>query len=811
MAPLSPHEEGNHNPDPETAQNGHGPAPNPPAGHPEGAGESRGTDGPAAHSRPPMLPPPGAVSRPLTPAWQQVPGPEPAPYETLAAEDPAAGGLLEYYRMLQRRRGTVLLTAFLGLVAAVLFTLPRTPVYQARTVLEIQGINEDFMRLREVSPTESGSGAYAQYDIQTQARILQSRAMLERVVKKTGADRPLPAAPQSRIAVWRETLGLDAPPSPTFEDAVNAAASNLKVRAQPNTRLVEVTYDSTDPQRAAGFLNTLTEEFIEQNLEARWATTQHTSDWLARQLEEFKIKLEKSEESLQAYGRQTGLLFTQEKDNVTEQKLKQLQDELSRAQADRIAKQSRYELAPTAPVDSLGEVLDNQALKSLELRLADLRRQHAELSSAFTPKHPKVRNIQAQVAAVEASIERERANIVTRIHNDFESARRRENLLATDYAAHVKLISAQADKVAHYGILKREVDMNRQLYETMLQRLKEANIASALRASNIRVVDPAKPPRAPYKPSLALNALLGLMGGFFLGVAWVVFRERADRTIQEPGDMGAWLGLPELGVVPAAAVDATRRRKLIRRRSEDSGPRECLELVTLERRPSALSESFHATLTSILFSVQNGAHPRVLVVCSAGPQEGKTTICSNLAVALAAINNRVLVIDADIRRPRMHHIFGLENDKGLVDVLSRRASADLLNGDIQPTRVPNLSVLTSGASDSVGPRLLYSRRLPELITLLRRDYDMILIDTPPMLTMADARVVARHGDAVLLVARANQTSRDTLKDACQRFAEDGTVVLGTVLNGWNAKQSSRYGYYRYYDKYSHYYGDKARS
>ncbi len=716
------------------------------------------------------------------------------------SDDPAGGTLLEYWRILQRRKGTVLLVAFLGMLGGFLYTLPQTPVYQARTSIEIQGINEDFMRMREVTPN-TNSNYFPDYDIQTQVRILQSRALLDRAIKKIDVKKKPLITDQSRLAVWRQTLGLTpAKPVDSAEGAVRAAAGSLKVRAQTNTRIVEISCDSTDPNLAAKFANTLTSEFIEQNLEARWQTTQHTGEWLSRQMEELKIKLEKSEEALQAYTRQTGLVFTQEKDNVAEQKLKQLQDELSRAQADRIAKQSRYELARSAPADTLGEVLDNQGMKDLGLRLAELRRQYAELSSAYTAKHSKVRNVQAQLAALEAGMNRERSNIVSRIQNDFESAQRREKLLSSDYASHVKLISDQADKVAHYDILKREVDMNRQLYENMLQRLKESSIASALRASNIRVVDPAQPPKGPYKPNVFMNTTLGLMAGMFLGVAFVVFRERADCTIKEPGDSSFYLGVPELGVVPNAAAD--RSHSLVPHRH-----RKNMDLVTIERRQSAVAESFHATLTSILFSGQNGGHPRVIVVSSAAPQEGKTTVCANLAVALAEIQQRVLLIDADVRKPRLHNIFGVDNDKGLVDLLRRSETVTApLNGHVHVTRVPNLSVMTSGSSAAGDPRLLYSRRLAELIKLVCEEYDMVLIDTPPMLTMPDARVVARHGDAVLLVARASQTSRDSLRDAYQRFLEDGTAVLGTVLNDWNPKRSNRYGYYRYYDKYKHYYG-----
>jgi succinoglycan biosynthesis transport protein ExoP len=219
-----------------------------------------------------------------------------------------------------------------------------------------------------------------------------------------------------------------------------------------------------------------------------------------------------------------------------------------------------------------------------------------------------------------------------------------------------------------------------------------------------------------------------------------------------------------------------------------------------------MAESFRATLTSILFSDRNGGGPRVLVLSSAGPSEGKTTTATNLALALAEIDRRVLLIDADLRRPRLHSIFDVDNEIGLAELLKGDAPVAPFNGHVRPTGVPNLSLLTSGGDGKGNPTLLHSQRFAEVMEAARDSYDMVIVDTPPMMTMADARVVARHADGVILVARAHQTSRNQLKDACQRLTEDGIKLLGVVLNCWDPKYSTHYGYYRYYDKYKHYYG-----
>ena len=726
-----------------------------------------------------------------------------------------SGGLLEYWQILRRHKGAIVLIAFLGGLLGFLRTLPQTPIYQARTSLEIQGINEDFLQMRNVNPTSAGSNSYyPEYDIQTQVKIIQSQTLIERVLKRLKLEnRPFVLNDASRLSAWRKALGLSQPPPLSLRDqALAMASSNLKVRAQANTRLLEVLCDSTDPQLAADFANTLTSEFIEQNLEARWQTTQHTGEWLTRQMGDVRIKLEKSEEQLQSYARLTGLLFTSEKDNAAELRLRQLQEELSKAQADRIAKQSRFELASTSSPESLPEVLDDGSLKDYQGKLTDLRRQLAELSSSYTPAHPRVKKVQAQILPLESALDKERSNIVRRIRNDFQTAQRREKLLAASYASQARLVSEQADKVTHYNILKREVDTNRQLYDSMLQRVKEAGIASALRASNVRVVDPAQPPKGPYKPDLTMNTALGLLTGLFLGVVFVIARERIDRSIQAPGDSPLYLNLPELGIIPSGHLDSRRHLYYRKRHSLPSASapghtHDTVELVTWQRKPSLLAESFRATLTSILFSGQNGDRPRVIVLTSPSPKEGKTTAVSNLGIALAEINQRVLLIDGDLRKPRLAEIFSLPNQWGLADLLRKTQPVDGLpiEAAALQTAIPGLFLLPSGPEALGATNLLYSPRMPELLHRLRQKFDTILIDSPPMLQIPDARVLGRLADAVILVIRASLTTRDSAQAARQRFAEDGTPVLGTILNDWNPKRSPAYGYYKSYDRYYRHY------
>lgn len=711
---------------------------------------------------------------------------DPAPAEVMAEPGP---GLIGYWDILRRRKFALFVITFLGALVALLVTLPQTPVYQARASLEIQNLNENFMNMREVSPTSSDGASYtADYDLQTQVKILQSESVLDRVISKLQLEKKFFGQQDGgRVSSWRQALGLPrrAPVSPR-QDSLVRLTKNLKVRTQANTRIVEILYDSADPKLAAEIANAITTEFIQENLEARWQTTQRTGEWLARQMEDFRNKLEKSEEQLQNYARSTGLLFTSEKDNVSEEKLRQLQQELSKAQAERVARQSKYELVASTSPDSLPDVLDSVTLKEYHVRLTDLRRQLAELSSALTADHPSVKKVQAQVGTLEAALEKERGNITGRIRNEFEAAQRRESLLAAAYAAQAGVMSGQSAKVTHYNILKREVDTDRQLYDSMLQRVREAGVASALRSSNVRVVDPARPPARPYKPSLPLNVALGLLSGLFCGVVFVVMRERADRSIQAPGETSAYLNVPELGVIPSARA---ARRVGPEKETGD------VELVTWRKTPSVLAESFRAALSSILYSGENGNRPRVIVLTSANPNEGKTTVASNLALALAEAGRRVLLIDGDLRKPRLHQIFNLPNEPGLSDLLEGKQD---LQGLVVKTGHGELYLLPAGTAAERIPLLLHSPLAKESLNRVRREFDMVLIDTPPMALMSDARDLGRLADGVILVVRSTETTREAAAAASQRLMEDGTRVLGTILNQWDPQKSSHYTYGHYY-------------
>jgi len=731
------------------------------------------------------------------------------------AAAPAYYTLADCWHIIVRHKTTLLRFALVGLVGAILISLLQTPLYRARTSVEIQDFNENFLAIKSVDPANSaGSYTTPESYMGTQVKILQSESLLERVIGKLSLYETLPATGWRELGSRvRRKLGLSTPSSgpPPTEALIRQAERNLTVRVPARTRLLEVLYESPDPKLASDFANTLVTEFVEQSQEMRWKSTQRTAEWLTSHLAEMKLKLEQSEAQLQDYARSSGMTLTSEKDNIAEIRLKELQEELSKAQADRVARQASYEESIGKPADSLPEMLEHLTLRDYRLKLTDLQRQLVELSATLTPTHYKVQRVQAQIAELESAMQIERVNVLHRIGNEYLAARRRERLLAQVYADQEKIVADQSNKAIHYSMLKREVDSSRQLYESMQQRVKEASLATAMRASNVLVVDPAKPPLFPYKPNMAMNVAWGLLSAVSFGLGFVMFRERFDRRIRAPGDAQVYLNLPELGVVPLAQLPSSRHISdglharptltLSSGRERVSSLGDCPELATWQCKTSVVAECVRTTLISILLPDQNGGLPRLLVITSPSPGDGKTTVVSNLSIAMAEIRRKVVLIDGDLRRPRLHKVFGVPNDSGLGNVL--RAGTSLETTPIMnllcKTKISGLYLLPGGSSPISPSILLNSPRMSALLDCLRREFDMVLVDAPPVIHLADARVLGRLADGVILVIRSGQTTPESAINACQGFVEDGTRVLGTVLNSWDPKTSRYHGYGSYGD------------
>jgi receptor protein-tyrosine kinase len=345
---------------------------------------------------------------------------------------------------------------------------------------------------------------------------------------------------------------------------------------------------------------------------------------------------------------------------------------------------------------------------------------------------------------------------------------------------------------ATYSTLERELEANKAFYNVLWRRIDEARLASTVSQSNIRLVGPAQPAGHPYKPNLPLNLVVGAFGGLALGIAWVMMREQTSSVLHAPGEAAACLTVPELGAIPRAGNRAFPMLLM----GGPTSPTTPVELAALEQSCSGLSESFRATLASILSESQSGNHPRSWVVTSSRPLEGKTTVASNLAIALAEISHNVLLIDGDMRRPRLHKIFDQPNSWGLSDLLREKNAVEELPLDAltKRTMVPRLFLLPGGTSAENIFSLLWSGRMARLFTRFRQEFDYVILDTPPCLEFADARILGRYVERLLLVVRADRTDRKTAQAALDRLALDGIPVMGVIFNCWDASHSDTYNY-----------------
>jgi capsular exopolysaccharide synthesis family protein len=399
---------------------------------------------------------------------------------------------------------------------------------------------------------------------------------------------------------------------------------------------------------------------------------------------------------------------------------------------------------------------------------------------------------------------------------DSETARRKA-LLAAAYQQQLGVVSDQSSKEVRYNILKKEVDANRDIYQSMLQRVKQASIVAALKSSDVRVVSPATPGESPYRPSLPLNLSLGLLFGIAFTGCYILLRERNDASLRSPGQSVKHLNVPELAVIPSARIGNSERIPLTLRNLNGNGgsalePKNGLlsassaavdkEMVQWCQDETMMADAYRSAITSILLSRVNGVSPRVILVTSPRPKAGKTTTVANLGISLAEIGRRVLLIDGDLRRPRLGKLFGLQFATGLSDaLLDEGHGTTTLDSVIRPSTVPGLYVLPGGSEPANISRLLHSTHLDSLIEMARAEYDFVLIDSPPMMGMADARLLSRNADGVILISRAGETSPEQLGEARERLADDGTPVIGTILNGCDLRIEDP-SYVNHYNSYA---------
>ncbi len=741
----------------------------------------------------------------------------------ISAPGPSQESVLrEYFRVLVKRRWVVLAT--LGIVFGIvaIATVRATRIYDASGSIAINKPDSFFLNFKD---SGGGEMPYSDTsDVDTEVRILQSDLLALQVIKQLNLDH----RPEfgGKRASANGTLGLTTdelqPDSTKTSNLLATFKNHLTVSSIPGTRIIDIHYRSPDRELAAHVVNTLMSTYVEQNFKTKFESTMQASDWLSKQLVDLQMKVETSQEKLVQYQKEHEILGIDEKQNIITSKLDELNKELTAAESDRMEKEALYHLVQSPDMGTVVAAADgdpdskagsaaanaSSLLDKLRAQQADLKIQMAELSTQFGPSYPKVAQMSSQLKEVEAQIQLELKKIVERVRGEYLAAAQRESMLNDAMEKQKQQANQLNESAIEYSLLKRDVETNRTLYEGLLEKLKEAGVAAGLHSTNFRTVDVARVPTSPAEPNVPRNLAFGLALGLTMGVGLAFIMEGIDNTVRTPEQAQAISGLPSLGMIPLgikSGPDAASK-KLTASLSNSglaAGLREPVELVTVSRPQSQMAESYRALRTSLLLS-SLGAPPKVIVITSALPQEGKTTTSLNTSVVLAQKGSRVLLIDADMRRPSIHKSLNLGPRTGLSNVLT--GSATLQHAIVRSKDVPTLYVLPAGTPPPNPAELLASANLGKIFAELKDEYDHIVVDTPPTLSVTDAVILSTRADTVVLVIRSGQTTKQALRRARDLLMRVNAHVSGVLLNAADLRSPDYYYYYEYQGKYgSRYY------
>lgn len=709
--------------------------------------------------------------------------------------------LLRYWQVLARWRWLIASCVAVAMVVGVIVTLLMPPIYRATATVEIDREAPKVVDNGSVQPTQVFDN---EQFYQTQYGLLKSRSLAERVVASLNlADDP---------TFLRQTGG-DAGQT----DAANRAArerraadqvlKGLTINPVRTSQLVQVSYRSPSPTIAAKIANAVSDNFITANLQRRFQASAYARQFLEGRINQIRQKLEDSERELVAYAASHEIINLSETQNAaasagetppppTQQSLPAadlaaMDSALQEAKNQRIQAEQHWRQAQSTSGLGLPEILQSPTVQVLQQNRAALQADYQDKLSIFKPDYPAMIEIRAKMAEIDREIAANVATVKQSVRAQYQMALNQENSLAAQVGRLKGDVLDLNNRSIQYNIIQREVDTDRTLYDGLLQRYKEVGVAGAVGANNISIIDRARAPTVPFQPRPFFNIGVAGLAGLILGALLAFGIEQVDETIKSPEDIESKLGLPLLGAIPMLAKAGAPTKAL-------TDPR------------SPLSEAYHSLRTALQFSTPDGA-PRSLLVTSAGPGEGKSTTAIALAQAFARLGHKVLLIDADLRNPSLHRQFPSQRTEGLSNVLT--GAADLAR-TVQATPHPNFALLTSGPVPPNPAELLSGRKMKQLLAAASRQFDLIVVDGPPIMGLADAPLLANAVDATTLVIEAGATRQGLIRTAVRRLQSGGAQLLGGVLTKFDVrKATSSYGYgstYGYAYAYSYGYGEKPK-
>lgn len=739
--------------------------------------------------------------------------------------------LKDYLRVIIKRKW-IILTFFLVIVITVtIHSFKMKPVYEATARVLIEKEEPKVVSIEQVMTFNKIEEDY----YQTQYKIIQSRSVAKSVIKKLDLKNnqdflPLKKNDFSMMRYISSSINsvinqltktkrkednekADLKESKEESGLIDYFLSDLKVNPIRNSRLVDISYEGHNPLLITRITNAVAEAYINHNLEVQFYASEEAKEWLKKRLDEQKEKLEESQRAFQEYKEKNNIVSIKGRENLVMQRLTELSTAFTKAKADRIEKETLYlqfknYAGNLNKVETLPVIVENRLIQNLKEDYVKLQREFSELSKKYKEKHPKMIRLKSQMEIMENRVRDEINKVASSIETEYKVLLSREQSLKKALDEQQKEALELNQKAIQYGILEREVETNQQIYNTLLNRLKETTLTGELKTGNIRIVDRAEIPRFPAKPNKKLNILLAVVVGLTMGTGLAFFFEYLDDTINSSDDIEDYLKIPYLGGIEKLSEKSANGEK---------------ELFALNEPQSSITEAIKSVRTNI--SMLKESSRRSILITSTGPNEGKTVIASNLAIVLAQTGKEVLLIDADIRKPNIHKIFNLKLSPGLSEILQGENRIEPL---IQATSIKNLNVITSGDIPENPSELLSSRRIKMMIEVLKKKFDYILVDSPPIMVVTDPVILANEIDDVLLVIKKGEISRKIIEKALEHmsFADQKTEdihkekaflynrvnmdfsskIIGAVLNQIDYKQD--YYYHQYHRYYKDYYSEK---
>jgi len=695
--------------------------------------------------------------------------------------------LRELWQILLKRRGIFLGCLGVAILCALVISLVLPSRYEGivRLSLDFEAGGGS-----ELDALARAGGVDSETKLQTQVNILQTDALAWDVIERLRLDQRNETVPRKfvigpPVCMSGPSQSLEAISPECKKKLLDEFHDRLHVQSVPKTEIVEIRFRCRSRELAALVANTLADTYVDKSFQTKYQAAVRPTKWLSEQLDDVKKDAEAAEEKFIAYQKQAGVIGTDENHNVLIERLNAINQQLVVAEANRIVHEASYRVAMSGDPESLVQITPGSLLQVLHTEEAGLKNQYAQLSEKYGEAYPKVREVKAQLDKAAESTQLELDRTREKIKSEYEAAQKSEALLRDEFDKQKLEAYTQNESAIQVALLKRDVDASRELYEQLVKRLKEAGIVAGLKATTVMVIDPAGIPVSPVEPRPTLNLAIGVMMGSLLGLALSFLRENLDTTIATPNDVADIGSLPALGIVPRLSDGNGARWAL------PHLTRKLQRVVALERPESMIADAYRSLRTAVLLANAE-APPKVLLITSPLPREGKSTTSVNSAVVFAQKNQRVLLVDGDMRRGDIHRLLNLSPNGGLSSALT---GEPLEKFYLHHPDLPNLTVLPAGNRPPQVPDLLDSPRMRELVSAWRQDFDQVIIDAPPVIGLSDAVILATMADLIVLVLRAQQSRRQDLLRAQEILASVDANVAGAIINDFDLKAHGYYGYY----------------